>query len=59
MLESSVEFLICIRCDSKLELEIFRCNKEIEEGFLECSNCKLMFPIIDKIPYFMNIFFLI
>jgi uncharacterized protein YbaR (Trm112 family) len=50
MLESSVEFLICIRCDSKLELEIFRCNKEIEEGFLECSNCKLLFPIIDKIP---------
>lgn len=50
MLESSVEFLRCIRCDSKLELEIFRCNKEIEEGFLECSNCKLLFPIIDKIP---------
>ena len=50
MLESSLEFLKCIRCGSKLELEVFHHDKEVEEGFLECKKCNLVFPIIDKIP---------
>ena len=50
MLESSLEFLRCVRCNSKLELNAFKIGKEIEEGILECTKCKLEFPIIEKIP---------
>lgn len=50
MLESSIEFLRCIRCEAKLELDVFKLDKEIEEGILECKKCKLKFPIIEKIP---------
>ena len=50
MLESSLEFLKCVRCGSKLELEVFQYDKEIEEGFLECTKCVLIFPVIEKIP---------
>jgi len=50
MLESTPEFLRCVRCGSKLELDAFKIKKEIEEGILECKKCKLVFPIIEKIP---------
>ena len=32
MLESSLEFLRCVRCSSKLELNAFKLDEEIEEG---------------------------
>ena len=50
MLECSLEFLRCVRCGSKLELDTFQLDKEIEEGILECKKCRLTFPIIEKIP---------
>ena len=50
MLESSLEFLRCVRCGSKLELDVLKLEKEIEEGILECKKCRLTFPIIEKIP---------
>jgi len=50
MLESSLEFLRCVRCGSKLELNAFKVDKEIEEGILECKKCSHKFPIIAKIP---------
>ena len=50
MYEFSLDFLRCIRCGSKLELEIFKNGTEIEEGFLNCDKCSLCFPIIKKIP---------
>ncbi|MCE9653583.1 MAG: methyltransferase domain-containing protein [Nitrosarchaeum sp.] len=50
MHEFSLDFLRCVRCGSKLELEIFKKGTEIEEGFLTCMNCSLCFPIIKKIP---------
>ena len=50
MLESSLEFFRCVRCGSKLDLDIFVKNNEIKEGLLECSNCCLIFPIIENIP---------
>jgi len=50
MHESSVEFLRCVRCGSRLELEVFTHDLEIEEGVFECQKCKLTFPIIEKIP---------
>lgn len=50
MLESSLEFFRCVRCGSKLELDVFKLDKEIVEGILECKNCNLIFPILQKIP---------
>ena len=50
MLESTTKFLRCVRCGSKLELDVLKIKKEIEEGFLECKKCTLTFPIIEKIP---------
>jgi len=50
MLESSLEFFRCVRCGSKLDLDVFKIDKEIEEGILECCKCYLIFPIIKKIP---------
>jgi 2-polyprenyl-3-methyl-5-hydroxy-6-metoxy-1,4-benzoquinol methylase/uncharacterized protein YbaR (Trm112 family) len=50
MLESSAKFLKCVRCGSKLELDVYKVDQEIEEGIFECKKCNLAFPIIEKIP---------
>ena len=56
MLESSLEFLRCVTCGSKLELVSFKNEKEIIEGILECKKCTSKFPIIEKIPIMWNDF---
>ncbi len=50
MHEFSLNFLRCVRCGSKLELDVFKKETEIEEGILECKKCTRCFPIIQKIP---------
>ncbi len=50
MKEFSLDYLRCIKCGSKLELEVFKKQREIEEGILECVACKSDYPIIEKIP---------
>ena len=50
MHESTVEFIRCVRCNSKVELDVFSLKSEIKEGLLTCSNCKLNFPIVENIP---------
>lgn len=50
MHEFSLDFIRCVRCSSKLELDVFKKETEIEEGILECKKCPLSFPIINKIP---------
>jgi len=54
--EFSLDYLRCIKCDSKLELNVFKKKSEIEEGLLECSNCDALYPIIEKIPILWNDF---
>jgi uncharacterized protein YbaR (Trm112 family) len=56
MLESSLEFLKCVNCGSKLDLDSFKQDKEIIEGILECSKCNGQYPIIEKIPILWNDF---
>lgn len=56
MLESSLEFLKCVNCGSKLELDSFKHEKEIVEGILECPKCNGQYPIIEKIPILWNDF---
>lgn len=50
MKEFTLDYLRCIKCNSKFELDILKKYDEIEEGFLNCRNCKSICPIIDKIP---------
>lgn len=56
MYEFSLKFIRCVNCNSKLELEILKQQREIEEGFLLCQNCKAKYPIIQKIPILWNSF---
>ena len=56
MLETTVNFLSCLQCNSKLDVDVTSKDDEIVEGFLECINCTLKFPIIDKIPIIWNDF---
>jgi len=48
--EFSLDYLRCVKCGSKLDLDVFKKQKEIEEGFLECKKCKSLYPIVEKIP---------
>lgn len=50
MKEFSLNYLRCIKCGSKLELDVYKKQHEIEEGILECVKCKSLYPIIEKIP---------
>ena len=50
MLESSLKFIKCPNCNSKLNIEVYQSKEEINEAILECNKCQLIFPIIDKIP---------
>ena len=50
MKEFSLDYLRCIRCGSKLELDVFKKQIEIEEGILECKNCDSLYPIVEEIP---------
>lgn len=50
MHEFSLDYLRCVKCHSKLEVEILREEGQIDEGFLFCTKCTLAFPVIDKIP---------
>ena len=50
MLETSIKFIKCIKCNGKLDVDIYKNNSEIDEGVLKCEKCQLVFPIIDKIP---------
>ena len=56
MLQSSLEFLNCVQCGAKLDLDVFESDKEIVEGLMQCKKCKLDFPIIQKIPIMWNDF---
>jgi 2-polyprenyl-3-methyl-5-hydroxy-6-metoxy-1,4-benzoquinol methylase/uncharacterized protein YbaR (Trm112 family) len=56
MLESSLEFLKCVNCGSKLELDSFKQDKEIVEGLLDCPKCNGQYPVIEKIPILWNDF---
>jgi 2-polyprenyl-3-methyl-5-hydroxy-6-metoxy-1,4-benzoquinol methylase/uncharacterized protein YbaR (Trm112 family) len=50
MLESTLKFIRCPKCNSNLNIEIYKNSNEINEGILKCEKCQLEFPIIDKIP---------
>ena len=56
MHEKNLNILRCITCSGKISLDILKISDEIDEGFLICPNCKIKFPIIQKIPIIMDDF---
>ena len=56
MHEKNLNFLRCVKCSSKISLDILKSSNEVDEGFLICDNCKTEFPIIQKIPIIMDDF---
>ena len=50
MHQFSLEYLRCVNCSGTLDVEILGQSHEIEEGFLVCDNCNIIYPIISKIP---------
>lgn len=56
MHEKNLNFLRCIQCRRKIALDVLQSSNEIDEGFLICYNCNMIFPIIEKIPIIVNDF---
>jgi 2-polyprenyl-3-methyl-5-hydroxy-6-metoxy-1,4-benzoquinol methylase/uncharacterized protein YbaR (Trm112 family) len=50
LLESSLQYIRCIKCGDKLELETYEKRKEIFEGMLSCVTCQGQYPVILSIP---------
>lgn len=50
MHDFSIEYLRCIKCSSRFEVEVLYRDNEITEGFLECKNCNMLSPIVNGIP---------
>ena len=50
MHEFSLDYLRCVRCHSKMQLETLEQSSEIDEGFLYCKKCDMLYPIISQIP---------
>lgn len=50
MQRQTLQYLRCVRCLKKLNLDILYEQDEIDEGFLDCKKCGLLFPIICGIP---------
>jgi len=48
------QFIFCVKCKGTLSLDVFDETSEINEGFFLCNNCHLQFPIISKIPIFVE-----
>lgn len=56
MYQSSLKYLRCVYCHSKLDVEIFDQTDEIHEGILNCIQCKRQYPIISSIPIILKTF---
>jgi len=51
MEKNFLKILVCPKCKSELSLKIQLVDKEeVISGFLLCSNCKRVYPIINSIP---------
>ena len=52
--QKKFQFIFCVKCKGKLDLQILDETSEINEGFLYCKKCHLTFPIISKIPIMLE-----
>lgn len=56
MRQSSLQYLRCVHCHSKLEIIVFDQTDEIDEGMLKCIRCKKQYPVISSIPIILENF---
>lgn len=49
-----MKYLRCVRCSSGLSVRSLVADTELEEGFLECTNCKASFPVISSVPFLLQ-----
>ncbi|MBM3904889.1 MAG: methyltransferase domain-containing protein [Thaumarchaeota archaeon] len=56
MHKSSLNYLRCVGCQSKLELESYKEKEQIIEGLLSCTKCNLTYPIIHGVAVLWNDF---
>ena len=56
MHKSSLDYLQCVKCHSKLKLDSFIEDEQIVEGVLTCTKCGLVCPIIDSVAVLWNDF---
>jgi len=46
----TIEYLRCLDCRSRLDVEALASESELEEGFLRCRSCRSAYPVIMKVP---------
>ena len=49
-----MQYVRCVKCGHKLELESFESGDEVTEGLLSCVNCDEVYPIISSIPFLIE-----
>lgn len=54
MHESSLQYVRCVKCGHRLELESFEVKSEVIEGLLSCMRCNGVYPIISSIPFLVE-----
>lgn len=54
MHESSLQYVRCVKCGHRLELESFEVKSEVIEGLLSCMGCDGVYPIISSIPFLVE-----
>ncbi|MEO9277570.1 MAG: class I SAM-dependent methyltransferase, partial [Nitrososphaera sp.] len=54
MHKSSLQYVRCVKCGHKLELESFEYDNEVIEGLLSCVKCDGIYPIISSIPFLIE-----
>lgn len=52
----TMEYLRCINCRSDLSIESLVFDKEIQEGFLNCTKCVHCYPVISSVPFMLDDF---
>ena len=54
MHSSSLDVIRCVKCHCELDLTLYKDDKEIEEGILTCTNCGLVYPVIQGIAILID-----
>lgn len=54
MLDFTVKYIRCVKCRSRLLVEPLAYGVEIQEGFLNCTKCKAVYPIISSVPFILE-----
>ena len=54
LLDFTEKYLRCVKCGSNLSVDSLVSETEIQEGFLNCIQCKAVYPIISSVPFMLD-----